>query len=116
MYFAIALALGTVTKKLQRYVFNTGGPRAVDVSLGSDPDPVEARQRARDEFLRAGYGTQIKTSLDSRVMAEGNKPLYDQLGAWIEEQERLTADPEYPAQFTHEIDLVREYRKSIRPF
>jgi hypothetical protein len=116
MYFALSLALGNVRKAGQRYIFNAGGTRSVDVPLASDPDPVEARQRARDEFLRAGYGSQLKNLVESRVIEEGNKPLYEQLGAWIQEQEELATDPDYPARFRQEIDLVREYRQSIRPF
>ena len=114
--FAISLALGNVRRAGQSYVFNTGDSRSVDVPLASASDPVEARQRARDEFLRAGYASQIKSVLDSRVLTEGNKPLYDELGRWIDEQEQLADDPDYPPKFRQDIDLVREYRKSIRPF
>ena len=114
--FALSLALGNVRRAGQSYVFNAGDSRSVDVPLASAPDPVEARQRARDEFLRAGYASQIKSALDSRVLNEGNKPLYDELGRWIDEQEQLAADPDYPAKFQQDIESVREYRKSIRPF
>jgi hypothetical protein len=115
-YFALGLGLGQVRRAGTDYVYNNGQERALDVRLGGSPDPVQARQVARDEFLKGGFASEVRATLDTRVLREGNVPLYEMLGRWIEEQDRHAADPEYPAEFQIDVELVREFRKSIRPY
>jgi hypothetical protein len=114
-YFALALALEWIRRAGQEYIYQENRNGA-EIVLGAAADPIEARQQARDTFLRAGLSSAVKAYLDGRVRAEGNEALYTQLGQWIEKQEQYAAKPEYPADFRREIDLVRKHQQSIRPF
>lgn len=114
--FALALALGRIRRAGQRYVYNSGSPRSLDIELGAHADPVAAREAARDGFLLGGHSSEVRAWLEARTREEGNGPLYDELGRWLEQQEDHARDPEYPQEFLREIEAVREYRRSIRPF
>ena len=115
-WFALALATGRIRRAGQSYMYNAGRSTSLDAALGSDPDPVTARQVARDAFLASGHSSEIKTLVNARLEAEGNVPLYRDLEKWVAEQESFRANGHYPADFTREIELVREYMNSIPPY
>ena len=115
-WFALALATGRIRRAGQSYMYNAGKPTSVDIALGTAPDPVEARQAARDAFLSSGHASEMKLLINSRLEAEGNSSLYRELEAWVREQESFRSKPNYPADFAREIEVVRSYMNSIPPY
>jgi hypothetical protein len=97
-------------------MYNAGRTTSVDATLGSDPDPVAARQAARDAFLASGHSSEVKSLVNARLESEGNVPLYRDLEKWVKEQEGFRSNGNYPADFAQEIELVREYMNSIPPY
>jgi hypothetical protein len=115
-WFALALATGRIRRAGQSYMYNAGKPTSVDVALGTAPDPVEARQAARDAFLSSGHASEMKLLINSRLEVEGNSSLYRELESWVREQESFRSKPNYPADFAREIEVVRSYMNSIPPY
>jgi hypothetical protein len=115
-WFALALATGKIRRAGQSYMYNAGKPTSVDVTLGADPDPVSARQAARDAFFASGHTSEMKLLINSRLEVEGNSKLYRELEAWVREQESVRSNPNYPADFVREIEVVRGYMNSIPPY
>jgi hypothetical protein len=115
-WFALALATGRIRRAGQSYMYNAGRTTSVDATLGSDPDPVAARQAARDAFLASGHSSEVKSLVNARLESEGNVPLYRDLEKWVKEQEGFRSNGNYPADFAQEIELVREYMNSIPPY
>jgi hypothetical protein len=115
-WFALALATGRIRRAGQSYMYNAGKPTSVDIALGTAPDPVEARQAARDAFLSSGHASEMKLLINSRLEAEGNSSLYRELESWVREQESFRSKPNYPADFAREIEVVRSYMNSIPPY
>ena len=97
-------------------MYNAGKPTSVDVTLGADPDPVSARQAARDAFFASGHASEMKLLINSRLEVEGNIRLYRELEVWVGEQESFRSKPNYPADFVREIEVVRGYMNSIPPY
>jgi hypothetical protein len=115
-WFALALATGRIRRAGQSYMYNAGKPTSVDIALGTAPDPVEARQAARDAFLSSGHASEMKLLINSRLEVEGNSSLYRELESWVREQESFRSKPNYPADFAREIEVVRSYMNSIPPY
>jgi hypothetical protein len=115
-WFALALATGRIRRAAQSYMYNAGKPTSVDIALGTAPDPVEARQAARDAFLSSGHASEMKLLINSRLEVEGNSSLYRELESWVREQESFRSKPNYPADFAREIEVVRSYMNSIPPY
>jgi hypothetical protein len=115
-WFALALATGRIRRAGQSYLFNLGTPTSMDVPLGTDADPVQARQASRDSFLNAGYASDIRRLIGARLQAEGNQRLHAELSSWVEAQNAFRADPAFPSDFVKEIEAVREYLNSIPPY
>jgi hypothetical protein len=88
----------------------------MDVPLGTDADPVQARQAARDSFLNAGYASDIRRLVGARLQTEGNQRLHAELSTWVDGQIAFKAYPAFPPDFVKEIEAVREYLNSIPPY
>lgn len=114
--FALAMALGKIRRAGQSYLYRQDGAGGMDIDLGSSPDPVAARQAARDAFLSAGYGSLVRQAIDQRVRREGNAPLHAALSEWLKQQEQFERDPAFPSDFGREVTAVREFLTTIPPY
>ena len=116
LQFGVALALNAVRRAGDRYMYLAPHARAHDSELAGHQDPDEARRGARDAFLDAGYASEIEAFCRARMEREGNQPLYDELQGWVQRQEGAAKSPDYPTEFKIDIESVKAYLDTIRPF
>jgi len=118
-WFAVALAVGSIAKRGTSYFYNDNGvssdPNDVDnLLLASNDDKNAARQQARDSFLGAGFAAEVEMVCQARMHQEGNSPLCDQLGKWVQSQEEKAGQADYPAEYRYDVEQVKVYLQAIR--
>ena len=71
----------------------------------------------QESVLFLTSGTAVRLPTPPTMANDGNYVAsLSQLGRWLAEQDDYARDPEYPDDFLREIEAVREYQRSIRPF